>query len=141
MTNTSMHTSMRPTDYLKYVAETSGLIESAQQAICALDHPDDERVEAILSQLDAARRCTIEAAAAFCRDGHDLDHYADGHQVRTRLELEKGNEYEHVWHPHVDHRTNRAQDLFPWTSTSGARKRLISAPGVLDAADVMRAVE
>jgi hypothetical protein len=134
---------INPTDYLKFVAaETSGLIEGAQQAICSLDHPDDDRVEAILDQLEAVRRCAIEAAAAFCRSGHDLDHYADGRQVRTRLVIEKGNEYEHVWHPQVDHRTNRAQELFPWTTTSGARKRLlISAPGVLDAVDVVRVVE
>jgi hypothetical protein len=132
---------INPTDYLKYVAaETSGLIESAQQEVCSLDHPDDERIEAILAQLDAVRHCAIEAAAAFCRDGHDIEHYADGRQVRTRLEL--GNEYEHIWHPQPDHRTNRAQELFPWTTTSGARKRLlIAAPDVLDAVDVLRAAE
>jgi len=97
-------TTINPTDYIKYIAaESSGLIESAQQAICSLD-ADDDRVEAILSQLDAVGRCAIEAAAVFCRDGYDMDHYADGRRVRTRLELEKGNEYEHVWHPQVDHR-------------------------------------
>jgi len=137
-----MTTPMHATDYLKLVAcVTSGLIESAQAAICALD-ADDEQVEAILSQLDAVRHCAIEAAAAFCRDGHDIEHYADGREVRTELELELGNAYEHIWHPQPDHRTNRPQALFPLTTTSGARKRLlISAPGVVEAVDALRAVK
>jgi hypothetical protein len=137
-------TTMNPTDYLKYVAaETSALIESAQSPISALDHNlDDDRVEAIVAQLIDARSCAIEAAAAFCRSGHDIEHYADGRQVRTRLEIEKGNEFEYVWHPQVDHHTNRTQELFLWTTTSGARKRiLITAPGHLDAIDVLRAAE
>jgi hypothetical protein len=49
----------------------------------------DDQLDAIIDQLDAVRHVLIEATATFCRDGHDLDHYADGSPVRSRLELEK----------------------------------------------------
>lgn len=129
-------------DYLKYAhAEGDSLLVYAADALAQLpvdDRPEIESaIDAVQSVLDAARHMLAESAAAFCRDGNDLNTYADGRPVRTRLDLEPGNYYVHVWHPWIEHRINRPQEIAgAVTTTSGRRKHIvISAPGVLDAVD------
>jgi len=135
-------TSPNAVDYLKYAqAEGDSLLVYAADALAQLPvdgHPEIESaIDTVQSVLDAARHMLAEAAAAFCRDGSDLDTYADGRPVRTRLDLDPGNYYEHVWHPWIEHRINRRQEIAgAVTTTSGRRKHIvISAPGVLDAVD------
>lgn len=140
MTNTN---TARPNavDYLKHVlAETEALLSAAHDYLSGeTDIPAEvaERLESTVgSRLDAVRRIVTEAAAAFARDGRDLNTYSDGRPVVTAFEYEKGNRLEYVWHPYVEHRDNRPRELFTVETTSGKRRRLlIAAPGVLDAVD------
>ena len=133
-----MTTIPNPVDYLKYVAaEGKHLLEAVEFASACLagEGPEGEcELEWVSGIIDKVKRMLIEAAATFCRDGGDMDTYADGRRVSSSLELEAGNIFEYRWHPYGDHRDNRPHTLLDrYEGTSGARHSVIvAADQVLD---------
>lgn len=134
-------------DYLKYcAAEVKARLD---YVIDRLGQADDDyplsehESECMQSVLEGVQRTVVDACATFCRDGDDMDTYADGRPVRTRHEFERGNVYEQRWHPQPDHPDNLPHEVATFDTTSGSRKTVVvSAPGVLDAIDrSLRAVE
>lgn len=135
-----------PTDYLKYLAtEVGAIIEHVQEQLRVLNPSRPATsgdIKTILTQLDAARHTLTESAAVFCDNTDDLDTYHDGRPVQTRLDLERGNHYSHVWHPYPDHPANQPHELGTATTSSGVRKRIVvSGPGRLDAVTDLAAVD
>ena len=129
-----------PTDYLKYTqAEALPLLEAASDLLCGLEqhHAADDheaQIENVLSLLDTVRAKIAESAAAFCSDGDDMNRYADGRPVTTRIDLETGAYFVYAWHPQPGHRDDRPRELGTVEQRDGTRKRVfIAGPGILDA--------
>lgn len=102
----------------------------------------EDEVERLQGALVCVRNMLIEAAATFCRDGADMNTYADGRSVESVVELELGNIYRHRWHPQRDHYDNRPHTLLAsHECTSGARRSvLVAADQVLDVVDARPAL-
>jgi hypothetical protein len=133
-------TEPNPVDYLKYVAaEGNALLNNAGNQLSAIDcDPGSEQtIERVQDILDAVRHMLTQATATFCVDGHDFDTYSDGRTVCTRLELETGNVYEHLWHPYPGHGINQPQTVLDrYECTSGTKRSvLVVTDQVLDSVE------
>lgn len=144
-----MSTTPNPVDYLKYVtAESLPLLESARDTLSCIDghQTADDRIaimDDIDGLLDAVRATIVEATAVFCRDGDDMNTYADGRPVVTRTDLEPGHYFSYSWHPQIGHHDDRPRDLCFVDQSDGTRKRIVVVgPGVIEAVPVrpLRAV-
>jgi hypothetical protein len=112
------------TDYLKYVAaEGKHLLDYVDDTLgcLTLERPlYEDEVEMFQSMIGAVRHMIVEAAAAFSRDGVDLNTYSDGRSVETTVELEKGNVFGYRRHPDPQHRDDRPRTVLDrWEASSG----------------------
>ncbi|MGB6147471.1 hypothetical protein [Mycolicibacter algericus] len=130
-------TDPNPIDYLKYcAAEAKARLEYVIDQLGQVDgeYPlTEDETEALLSITEDVTRTVIESAAVFCRDGRDMDTYADGRPVRTQLETEQGVVFEYRWHPQPDHRDNQPHEIYTAKGRDSRRRTVfVAAPGVLD---------
>ncbi|NDJ90582.1 hypothetical protein [Mycolicibacter kumamotonensis] len=130
-------TNIDPTDYLKFcAAEAKSQLDYVRDRLGQADaaHPlTEDETEVLQTILEGVQRTVIESTAVFCRDGNDFDTYSDGRPVWSQLETEQGVVFEYRWHPQLDHRRNKAHEIYTAKGRDGRRRTVfVSAPGVLD---------
>lgn len=99
------------------------------------DETDYQNADSLCDAIDSVRDLIAEPPLA------NPYRYSDGRPVFTQFELEYGCTFQHVWHPDPAHKRNQPGPLCIVDTPSGKRRRVvITAPGILDALDVLSVV-
>jgi hypothetical protein len=129
---------MTPTDldWLKYIrAQGTATLEYVVDAIAGnLDMPDDP-ADHLCDAIDSVRHLVAEPPIIA-----NESRYSDGRPVYSEVQIDPSWEpMRYVWHPDPAHERNQPQTFKGVVrGPSGrARRVIISAPGVLDAVDVI----
>ncbi|OBG76250.1 MULTISPECIES: hypothetical protein [unclassified Mycobacterium] len=100
----------------------------------AVKQGSEAELETAIDLVRQFRGLAVELASRLCADAHDFNHYSDGRQIQTSVEIEPGCRLDYRWFPDPADPANQPRTLVERHVCANGRQVsvVVSAPGILD---------